>query len=387
VEALEAALLETGAPLPVLEKPFEPDRLLEVAERATDRGSEHTDRFSTAALLDVAALPAAEPDRGEGQETHVFPFAALLQRDLDADEDGRTRLGPVAVSREMRIAGALTAALEDSGLEVSDAVFDACVEACERAVAEELAAEREAPPEPKSEPAVAGSIELLSIDQVLQLASNVGEPARCRFERDGASIEVYYRGAEVVYARQDNLPDGFLLGRMLVAMGKVSQRDVDRCLEAPGGYLGQRLIDRGLISEAALREVLRLQTEELVYEVVRWGTGRFAVFPNQRLPRPAEQARMSVPVQHLLLEGMRRLDDWQRMSVDLGDLAAIPGRLEVAASTLASLSPGERMVLEAVDGRRTVADLLRSVARPSFDVVRTLHELRGRRLLAFPRSA
>ncbi len=237
--------------------------------------------------------------------------------------------------------------------------------------------------------AFGGYLEHLPIDQLLQLAASVAQPARLRIEQDEQAIEIYFRSGQVVFARQDNMPEGFMLGRVLAASGFVSQHDLDRSLglgpDLDGrrleGRIGQRLVAGGLLEQRQLLDGLKRQVEEPVFEAVRWSHGRFSVFAKEALPSEADEAGLSLPVQHLLFEGMRRLDELRRIKREVGELAVLGREPSTSADVLASLRPDERMLLEHVDGRRTVEDLVRSVRCPPFDVYRALQQLRGRRLV------
>lgn len=359
----------------VLEKPFAPERLLRAVERILDGWSEHTEPF-------VDAL-GGEGDADERLQTDVFPFAALLQSTADPTEtlfDDETKLNSALDRESARLGARIREVAREEGVELSPELLALCVRVCRASVGEVGAAGT------SGVLALSGSLELLAVDQILQLGAHVDAPARCRLEHEGAAIDIYYRGSEVVFARQVNLPGGFMLGRLLIAQGVVSEADVERALrqrvtDVP--WVGQRLVAAGLLDRRALAEALRLQTEELVYELVRWNRGRFAVFAREQLPAQAEQARISVPVQHLLLEGMRRFDEWQRIAGEVGGMSTILGRAEHPSGSelLAALSPAARQVLEHVDGQRTVGEVVRAVARPTFDVFRALSTLAGQRLV------
>lgn len=372
----------------VLEKPFAPERLLHAVELALSRALGGTREIGLDTLVNVDAVPF-DDEVQEGSKTDVFPFAHLLQggtglpEDDDDPFDVETNFSIVLDGRSARRAALIRASLEREGLGAEPRLLAACVRACEAAVDME-------PDPPVTTPTegtrlvVAGYVRHLAIDQILQLPTAVDGVARCRLELDRAAIDVFYDGPHVVFARQDNLPEGFMLGRLLVAHGLVREGDVEAVLDPRrglSGWLGQRLIREGLVSADNVREVLRRQTEELVYEVVRWRDGRFSVFSGEPLPAEAARARLRIPVQHLLLEGMRRLDEWKRIEDQVGDMAAVLHPLAANQDVVRGLSAEDRLVLSHVDGRRTVAELVRSVARPSFDVFRALHSLADRKLV------
>ncbi len=231
--------------------------------------------------------------------------------------------------------------------------------------------------------ALTGFIDAVPMDQILQVATSVRPPARCRLEHADQCVDVYFVGTDVVYARQDNLPEGFAIGRFLVDSGKVSEAILEASLRAQrthGGRLGEILTRLGAIVEADLYEALERQTSELVYEAVRWSTGKFTIWAEDTLPWEARQAGYRLPVQHLLLEGMRRLDDWHRLISTLGH-NVILDRIDQFEARIASLPAPQRLLLRFIDGRRTVDELIRASRRPSYDVVRQLSELLEGRLV------
>lgn len=377
----------------VIEKPFAPERLLNAVEEALRRRPGPEARISA---RPVALIGEDDPDETERTEEveRTHPFEVLLEsvsgrpperRSSSRRPEPRRDVLPRASSaRYARMRARLEAALSEHRVRLDPKQLLAIAEACEAALRDE------APPverEPgRGDLAIEGRIEHVSIDHILQIAASVAQPACCRLEHRGQSIEIFFRGAQVVFARQDNLPDGFTVGRFLSSAGVVDQLEVDRVSDArsgPTGWIGQRLIMLGHIQEADLARALERQTEELVLEGVRWHQGRFVVHAKDPVPPEGRAASVALPVHHLLLEGMRRLDEWRRMVRDLGDMGSVLDRLDTGntASVLESLRPEERLLLEHVDGRRTVEDLVRSVRRPTFDVFKSLERLRGRRLV------
>jgi hypothetical protein len=76
--------------------------------------------------------------------------------------------------------------------------------------------------------------------------------------------------------------------------------------------LGQRLVEMGLASEATVREVMRRQTFDHVFELAQWQTGVFLYDESERMPH--FQVAIRGDVQELILEAQRRIDEGEHAS-------------------------------------------------------------------------
>ena len=137
--------------------------------------------------------------------------------------------------------------------------------------------------------------------------------------------------------------------------------------------LGMALLAGGKIVESQLRTALTRQSSELLYEVLRWPTGRFEL--RREAPTElAENAKLGLPVASVVMEGFRRVDEWRVLERTLGSFDAVLVRDDSAFGKLdiASLPPKEKAVLDAVDGERTVRAVVTASNLSSFDACRIL---------------
>src|SRR2546425_1172571 len=70
--------------------------------------------------------------------------------------------------------------------------------------------------------------------------------------------------------------------------------------------LGRILVKKGLVSEPKVSEILRLKAEETIYSLFLWADSDF-VFLENELP-PGDQVLISIRVEDVLMEGLRRYD-------------------------------------------------------------------------------
>ena len=153
-------------------------------------------------------------------------------------------------------------------------------------------------------------------------------------------------------------------------------------MERPKRLLGATLLAFGKITESQLRTALTRQSSELLYEVLRWPKGRFD-FRADPASAVVESAQLGLPVASVVMEGFRRVDEWRVLERTLGSFDAVLVRDELALRSLGmgTLPAKEKVVLDAVDGERTVRAIIAASHMSSFDACRVLVQFLEARVL------
>ena len=175
------------------------------------------------------------------------------------------------------------------------------------------------------------------------------------------------------------------IGRYLLRESLIDREDLDRILKNRGpnrGLLGTQLVKLGYISLEELRGVLVQQTSELIYEALRWRRGEFRFVRFASRPE-AEDADLGLPVASILMEGLRRVDEWRLIEEQLHSFDAIPRRDEEALRTvdLERFAPDERRVLAIIDGASTVGEIVERSQLSSFEVCKVIFQMATSRLV------
>jgi hypothetical protein len=147
---------------------------------------------------------------------------------------------------------------------------------------------------------------------------------------------------------------------------------------APGSKLiGAQLVKLGYLSEGELKSALQRQTSELIYEILRWRYGTFSFKATRDLPVAATDASLRLDVEGILMEGFRRVDEWHLIEreVDNFDLVFLRNEDAVAQMGRGRLTREELAILELVNGKNTVKDIIRKSRMGSFDVSKMLFRL------------
>lgn len=203
-------------------------------------------------------------------------------------------------------------------------------------------------------------------------------------------IELFLRDGKVDFAAAAGVAEEFLLGRFIAAEGTISasrladvlaarQRRVGAALPP----LGADLIARGLTSAEVVTRALARQTTELSFETLRWREGFFQLRRTRELPALAQQAALGLDVDQLLLEGYRRVDEWRVIEGEIGGFEDVFVRNDANITELprGTLTRDELAVLEQIDGRKTVRDIIKKLRLGSFDLARMIFRLRRARLV------
>lgn len=234
-----------------------------------------------------------------------------------------------------------------------------------------------------------GLIESVPLGEVFQLLAFQSQTGLLVVDRGGESpmsVTFALRNGRIDLAAGRSMPTEFRLGRYLVEMGVVTRAHIDAVIDSLTGQrvlLGQALVNGGFIREADLERALERQSCELLYEVVRWNGGRFRFEAGSTLPE-AQFARLGLPSEGFVLEGYRRLDEWKLIGDYLPDERAVLVRDESVVSALprGELPLHDQRVLDAIDGRRSLRDLVDHVNMSSFDACKIVYRLLQARLVA-----
>jgi len=232
---------------------------------------------------------------------------------------------------------------------------------------------------------LAGDLSVISIAEILQVLDLQQQSGSLSAMTHGQSVTLYLRGGRVDFASSEGLRDEFLLGRYLVDGGSIARIALDQTLQASGSeerLLGELLVERGLVPEATVRAALERQTSELVYEVVRWKSGRFSFQIGVEHP-VAEKARLELESSSLVMEGFRRVDEWRLIegSFDFDEvLYPDPVAIERLDSET-NLTPKERAVLRAIDGEHTIRQIVNEMEGSSFELCKILFQFLNSRIV------
>jgi hypothetical protein len=160
---------------------------------------------------------------------------------------------------------------------------------------------------------------------------------------------VSFKEGQVTFASSSERADR--LSPVLWRTGLVPAEELDRCgrLVQAGRPLGQVLVEEGLLDPGQLYGAMGLQVREIVLGAFLEDEGEFVFVEGRADDRNA--VRLPERTHELLLEGMRRRAEVDRLTARLPDRDAVARRRPGAEG---EPGPRGRRLLDAIDGERTV---------------------------------
>ena len=229
--------------------------------------------------------------------------------------------------------------------------------------------------------AIEGPLRELGIHDVFQLLdlSRKTGALRVTSELRHNQGTIYFEEGTIIFAEIRSNPHP--LGGLLMRTGKITEADLERARDMQQRQgdkrrLGEILVSLGAITQREVERQVRFQIEEVVFEVMSWNEGYFS-FNEGPISEVPTEILVRIPVEALLMEGARRIDEWSRIEgriPHLGVVASLAPPPPGGGGEL-DLLPPEWEVLALIDDRRDVRALASELGRSDFDVAKTLFGL------------
>ena len=218
------------------------------------------------------------------------------------------------------------------------------------------------------------------LPEVLTFLSTSRKSGTLTLTNDGKEAYLFFDDGSLVYAGSNQ--EQFRLGSILLRKKKISreQRErIDTLMLRDGGRFGQFAVQEGVITEAQLRDFLKVQVSEIVYDLFVWDGGWFSFAQETRLPQHA--VTISVDLANLIMEGARRIDEWEQCVKLLPDRNVIFRVVSAPRDEKITLSADEWKILFLINGQRTLEDLCHDSEDDPFQVYRVVYGLQANHLI------
>jgi hypothetical protein len=217
---------------------------------------------------------------------------------------------------------------------------------------------------------ISGNLRTMQLEELLQWLSLSQKTGTLEFTGEKIIKKIFFKDGLIVASASDR-PEEYL-GHFLVSHGLINEQTLSKAIElqeASGMLLGKILTTRGWLTDQDLHSMLRLKTEESIYDIFSWEEGDFQ-FVDGLLPE-SQMVPMALEVTGIIMEGVQRVDELRRIRKLIPNGNAIP--VQIAEWNFEDLNAGQRQILELVDDERTVEDIRLQTHSSEFHVSRVLY--------------
>lgn len=225
--------------------------------------------------------------------------------------------------------------------------------------------------------ALVGNIRDFGLSDFLYLVDRGYKTGCLHLSRLDEAASLYFeKGKLITASRKDQAA---LLTDLLLHKGKLSAQQVQQALEAQrnngGASLSQVLTELNYITRDELQKVLQQHIEESVYLLFGWPDGEFRFEQNQHPELTAPIMPVPLPVEHLIMEGVRRIDEWGRIKDRIPSTDMIVKFVEQPGDKAkgVQLAPEEWRVFARINGKDTLAEIAQKTTLTEFDVCRIVY--------------
>lgn len=167
---------------------------------------------------------------------------------------------------------------------------------------------------------------------------------------------------------------------LLVRLGLLNEAQLGTARQAlanggKGTTLTQVILDQQLIAQDQLQSTLLTHTEESVYGLFGWPEGEFRFEQNQRPAPDAPTMPTPVSVENLIMEGVRRIDEWGRIKDRIASTDMIVKFIDQPGEKAkgVKLAPEEWRVFARINGKDSLAEIAQKTSLSEFDVCRIVY--------------
>ena len=231
-----------------------------------------------------------------------------------------------------------------------------------------------------------GNLESFRLPEVLTFLSTARKTGTLDVESATWKASLFFDAGALVYATSNQA--SLRLGELLLRKRRISSEQfaqIDALMQSDGGRFGQIAVQQGVLGDEQLHDFLKIQVSEILFDAFLWKHGGFFFLDEMTLPPYA--ITISVDLANLIMEGARRIEEWEHCVQLLPDNKAVFRVVPSPEGDKITLSLDEWKVLFLINGQRTLEELCNESDDP-FHVYRVVYGLLSNKLIEpVPRRA
>jgi hypothetical protein len=225
--------------------------------------------------------------------------------------------------------------------------------------------------------ALKGNLRDFSIVQLLNLINLARKTGTLRVGHDGKRADLCFRAGKLIYATQDR--DQSQLVTALRRSGLITEEQARTIRTRAGSRsdkeLGLLLMNAGYVSQKDILDSVRTCILDNVYPLFTWTEGTFHF--DSTAPEVDGVITVRVDLENLIMQGTRRLEEWERLQEELPDLKVSLKFADRPRTNLRdiNLSVQEWRVISFINPRNTIQQIAQYNNMSDFQIRKIVYGL------------
>jgi len=170
--------------------------------------------------------------------------------------------------------------------------------------------------------ALKGNLRDFTLTQLLNLVNLARKTGCLTITGPQDTARLYFNEGKLIQASLESRPES--LGEILLHSGKLTEEQYQSLRDQPGVTtdkgLGLLVVNRRYMTQEEILRHVRGHILEIAYLLFTWEDGTFRFDPNIQPPEGA--ITVSLALEGIIMEGSRRIQEWERLQDEIPDLDA-----------------------------------------------------------------
>jgi hypothetical protein len=224
-----------------------------------------------------------------------------------------------------------------------------------------------------------GNLKEFSLPNIFQLVKMSAKSGALTIRRDEEWGKIFFRNGLIYYAF--SVPQHLPLGERLVKAGDITGDQLKTALAAQkkggeGARIGTILLREGALDRGTLEQAVQEQIQDTAFDFFSWSEGEFEFDADETASD--EDILVEMNVENVIMEGCRRIDEWELIFEQLGSLERVPHLSysdRVRERGEVQLTAEQWRVVVHIDGRADINVILKESGLDRFHGAKVIHNL------------
>ena len=237
--------------------------------------------------------------------------------------------------------------------------------------------------------ALKGNLRDFSIVQLLNLINLARKTGTLWVSHNGDQANLSFRGGKLVHATVGDRKSELVVA--LRQTGLITDEQARTLISRAEGRsdkeLGLLLMNAGYVSQADILESVRARVLDSIYPLFTWHDGSFRF--DSEAPRVDGAITVRIDLENVILQGTRRLEEWERLQGELPNLDVSLKFADRPRTSLRdiNLSVLEWRVISFIDPRNTIGQIAQFNKMTDFQIRKIVYGLLQAGLVEIVRPA